>query len=187
MINKPFLQLDHNLEKEIKGCVREIPNFPKPGILFKDITPILSDAKLTNKVLMAMENHYRPMNLDQIVGIESRGFLFGILLASKLNIPFIPIRKKGKLPFSTLSQSYNLEYGEACLEIHLDAIQPGQRILVHDDLLATGGTIEAACKLIRRMEGEIVACSFIINLESLGGIQKLRNFTNNIDYLANYE
>jgi adenine phosphoribosyltransferase len=175
------------LEKEVKASIREISDFPKPGILFKDITPILSNPNLTQQVLEAMVHTYQPLNLDAIVGVESRGFLFGILLAQKLHIPFIPVRKKGKLPYQTISESYNLEYGQATLELHTDAILPGQRILVHDDLLATGGTIEATCKLIHRMGGNIEACSFIINLQALEGEKKLLKYTNTIDYFANYQ
>jgi len=175
------------LEKEVKDCIREIPDFPKPGILFKDITPVLSNPVLTGKVLEALHSYYAPMGLDAVVGIESRGFLFGMLLAHKLHIPFIPVRKKGKLPFETISESYSLEYGQATLELHTDAILPGQKILIHDDLLATGGTIEATCKLIQRMQGEIMACSFIVNLNGLGGLSRLSFYTKNVDYFANYQ
>lgn len=175
------------LENEVKACIREIPDFPKPGILFKDITPILGNPGLTNKVLMALYNRYSKMNLDALVGVESRGFLFGMLLAHKLNIPFIPVRKKGKLPFETISESYELEYGEATLELHTDSIHSGQKILIHDDLLATGGTLEATCKLIKRMGGIVEACCFIINLQALGGEKRLGSYTKNVDYFANYK
>jgi len=181
------IQDKFGLENEVKESIREIADFPKPGILFKDITPILSNPTLTHKVLEALYERYRNMNLDAVVGVESRGFLFGMLLAHKLGIPFIPVRKKGKLPFETISESYELEYGEATLELHIDSIHKGQRILIHDDLLATGGTIEATCKLITRMGGIIQSCCFIINLEALGGEKRLFNYTKNVDYFANYK
>ena len=153
------------IQDKLKLEIRDIVDFPKPGIVFKDITPLLKDAALCSEMVDAIIDQLQGIDIDAIAGIESRGFLFGFLLANRLGLPFIPIRKQGKLPFKTVSESYALEYGQATIEIHEDAFEKGSRILVHDDLLATGGTVVAASKLIERLGGEIVAYSFIIKLE----------------------
>ncbi len=175
------------IETSIKNSIRDIPDFPKPGIIFKDITPILKDQKLCTAIIDAFVAELKDLEFDAIAGIESRGFLFGLMLANRLNVPFIPIRKAGKLPFKTIQQSYDLEYGSAILEIHEDAFEPGTRVLIHDDLLATGGTVEATSLLIEKMKGVISGFSFLISLDFLGGEERLKNFSENFYTLANYK
>ena len=161
---------------EIKQHIRDIKDFPKPGIVFKDITPLLNNPKLSkrclNKLLELLENKA----IDKVVGIESRGFFYATLLAQQLEAGFIPVRKKGKLPFSTLAEEYALEYGTDTLEIHADAIKKGDRILIHDDILATGGTALAVCKLVEQLGGEIIQVSFLMQLDFLKGIEKLNGY-----------
>lgn len=169
---------------DFKPYIRDIADFPKTGVVFKDITPLLNNAEVLEA---AGENLYKKLEgkrVDKVVGVDSRGFIFGPLLASKLNAGFIPVRKKGKLPFNTLSESYNLEYGTGELQIHVDAIKKGEKIVIHDDVLATGGTAEAVCKLVERLGGEIVQCNFIIQLDFLKGADKLKGYT--IEALLNY-
>ncbi len=157
---------------DLKKYVRDIPNFPKKGIVFKDITPMLSNAKAfkscSEQLLDLVEGP-----IDKVVSIDARGFFFGGILAKELKAGFIPVRKKGKLPSETIKEGYSLEYGEDVLEIHKDAIKPGDRVLLHDDVLATGGTAKAACKLIERLGGKVVQCNFIIELQFLKGADKL--------------
>lgn len=174
------------IEQKIKNTVRDIPDFPKEGIMFKDITPILKDVNLCKEITLEFAKRLSELKPDLIVGIESRGFLFGMLIAQSLQIPFIPIRKKGKLPAECYSVEYDLEYGSACIEIHKDAITKGQRVVIHDDLLATGGTVLASSELIKKSGGEIIAYSFLVGLDFLGGDEKLRSFSPNIITLANY-
>lgn len=174
------------IEQRIKNAVRNVPNFPKEGIMFKDITPILQDVELCRAITKEFANRLVELKPDLIVGIESRGFLFGMLIANALNIPFIPIRKKGKLPSDCYAIEYDLEYGSACIEIHKDAIRKGQRVVIHDDLLATGGTVLASSALINMSGGELIAYSFIIGLDFLGAKEKLNSFSPNIITLANY-
>ena len=174
------------LAQKLDAAIRNVPDFPKPGILFKDITPILSDPALCRQIVETMYAHFADKGLEVIVGIESRGFLFGMLLAVKLNIPFVPIRKKGKLPAETISRSYALEYGEATIEIHADAFPKGARVLIHDDLLATGGTVVAASELVQQMNGEIAGYAFLINLDFLGGKGRLIPFSEDILTLIDY-
>lgn len=174
------------IEQKIKNVVRNVPDFPKEGIMFKDITPILQDVELCKEITIAFAERMKELKPDVIVGIESRGFLFGMLIAQQLNIPFVPIRKKGKLPAECYTVEYDLEYGSACIEIHKDAIKKGQRVIIHDDLLATGGTVLASSELIQKSEGELIAYSFIIGLEFLGASEKLKRFSPNIITLANY-
>lgn len=161
--------------KIVQDYIRDIQDFPKPGIVFKDITPLLASPEAVelclNKLLETIEG-----KVDKVVGIESRGFFFGMLLAQKLNAGFVPIRKPGKLPFTTISETYALEYGTDTLEIHTDAIQKGDRVLLHDDVLATGGTAGAACKLIEQLEGNIIQCNFIMELGFLNGKEKLKPY-----------
>lgn len=160
--------LDRELDL-IRSCVRDVPNFPKPGILFKDITPLLQNPNARLQVVTKMANYYQAEKIDVIAAIEARGFLFGILLAQELKIPFVPIRKAGKLPYARKTAAYSLEYGTASIEMHEDAFVPGSRVLIHDDVLATGGTAAAAGSLVQSLGGELVGFSFIIDLTFLGG------------------
>lgn len=153
----------------LKQAVRVIPDFPKPGVLFKDITPILSDGSVFRKAIDCFVEVNASLKVDKIIGIDARGFLFGAATAYALGVGFIPIRKKGKLPYQTKSASYALEYGEATVEIHTDAIAPGERVVLIDDLLATGGTAAAASRLITEMGGHLIETQFLIELEFLHG------------------
>lgn len=174
------------IEAKVKKAVRDVVDFPKPGIIFKDITPILKNPELCKEITVALAAQLKDVEIDIVVGIESRGFFFGLLLAQALGVPFVPIRKAGKLPYKTIRQSYALEYGEATLEVHEDAIEKGQRVLIHDDLLATGGTVVAAAQLIAQLEGVVAGCSFIIALDFLNGREKLSAFTPETFALASY-
>ncbi len=174
------------ISSRLKGAIRDVPDFPKPGIVFKDITPILLDPQLTRDIVDEMVRHVKPLNLDAIVGIESRGFWFGIMLANKLNIPFIPIRKKGKLPYKTVAYSYDLEYGSAEIEIHEDEIKEGWNVLIHDDLLATGGTACAAAELIKMQNGNVAGFSFVVDLTFLNGSETLKKYSQNIFNLVHF-
>jgi adenine phosphoribosyltransferase len=157
----------------LKKYIRDIQDFPKPGIVFKDITPLLSDPVARQEALDVLLSTVKDMKIDKVIGVESRGFFFGILLAEALNAGFIPVRKPKKLPYETISAVYELEYGTDTLEIHIDAIQKGDRVLIHDDVLATGGTAKAVCELIGRLGGEIVQCNFLMELSFLNGRDKL--------------
>ena len=157
----------------IESYIRDVPDFPKQGILFKDITPLLQDPKGLDLAVSGLAQLVDPKSFDVVVGIESRGFIFGTAVAHHLKKGFVPIRKPGKLPWKTASESYQLEYGNDRIEIHTDALRPGQGALVLDDLLATGGTMEAALKLVRRIGGRAVACAFVIELGFLGGRKRL--------------
>lgn len=169
---------------QIEQYIRNIADFPKPGIQFKDITPLLGNSEATEACLQKLIAMLDGQKIDKVVAIESRGFFFGILLAQRLNVGFIPIRKPGKLPYKTLKESYDLEYGTDSLEIHADAINKGDRVLMHDDVLATGGTAKAACNLIEALGGEVVQCNFLLELTFLKGIQKLQN--QNVKSLLKY-
>jgi adenine phosphoribosyltransferase len=175
-----------NTQEKLKATIRDVANFPKEGILFKDITPVLADAKLCSDLVDTLYDKYKDQKLDAIAGIESRGFFFGFLLANKLGIPFIPIRKAGKLPFTTVSIEYALEYGTAKIEMNIDAVSKGMRVLVHDDLLATGGTASAAAELITRQGGEIAGFGFVINLTFLKGSDNLVKYSDNIHSILEY-
>ncbi|MCW4467721.1 adenine phosphoribosyltransferase [Flavobacterium sp. MFBS3-15] len=153
--------------------VRDIQDFPKPGIIFKDITPLLANPKAVKECMALLINNLRDRNIDKVVGVESRGFFFATLLAYELGAGFVPVRKPKKLPFETISASYELEYGTDTLEIHTDAIKKGDRILIHDDVLATGGTAKAVCELVEKLGGEIVQCNFLMELSFLNGREKL--------------
>jgi len=161
---------------DIEKFIRTIEDFPKPGIQFKDITPLLGNKQASLDCLNSLLEMVGDQKIDKVVGIESRGFFFGMLLAQKLNAGFVPIRKPGKLPFTTLKEPYLLEYGMDALEIHEDAIEKGERILLHDDVLATGGTAKAACKLIEQLGGKIIQCNFLIELDFLEGNQKIKKY-----------
>lgn len=158
---------------DLRSVVREIPDFPKPGINFKDITPILANGQALREVIGRFASHFRPKAVDMVVGVESRGFLFGAPLAYELGCGFALVRKPGKLPCAVERVEYALEYGTDALEIHRDAVQPGQRVLMVDDLLATGGTIGAAMDLVSRLGGDIIGAAFVIELAFLGGRAKL--------------
>ncbi|MFK8297411.1 adenine phosphoribosyltransferase [Capnocytophaga cynodegmi] len=159
----------------LKNKIRDIQDFPKEGVVFKDITPILSDPDAMNKALDLFLKQLKDVKIDKVVGMESRGFFFGTLLAQQLNAGFVPVRKPGKLPFTTLAQTYDLEYGQDKLEIHSDSIKKGENVLIHDDVLATGGTAEAAVKLVEALGGNIIQLNFLIELTFLNGIKKLEN------------
>ena len=161
---------------KLNQFIRDIPDFPKPGIVFKDITPLLANPVAFSSAIDSFVHYYCDDNLDVILGIESRGFLFAAPLSDRLHKPLIPIRKKGKLPFETHSTSYALEYGEDSIEVHSDAIKPGQRALIVDDLLATGGTMAAATRLAERAGGEIAGIATLVELTGLRGRQRLRGY-----------
>lgn len=175
-----------NIVEEIKLNIRDVPNFPKEGIMFKDITPIMMNPVLSNKIVDHLFELYKDQNIDIVAGIESRGFLFGYPLAMRLGVPFVLIRKQGKLPYEKISHEYTLEYGSATIEMHTDAIAKNQRVLIHDDLLATGGSAEAAAKLIEQSEGIIAGFNFLVGLNFLNGKDKLQSFSHNIINLADY-
>lgn len=161
---------------KIENYIRDIQGFPKKGILFKDITPLLNDVKARQECLSLLVNSLNGQKIDKVVGAESRGFFFGMLLAQELNAGFVPVRKPKKLPFETISASYELEYGTDSLEMHTDAIKKGDRILIHDDVLATGGTAKAVCELVEKLGGEIVQCNFLMELTFLNGREKIKEF-----------
>jgi len=176
-------------QEKLKSTIRDVENFPREGILFKDITPVLADAKLCSKIVEEIHKnlYYGGVKkIDAIAGIESRGFFFGFLLANRLGVPFIPIRKAGKLPFTTVSIEYELEYGTAKIEMNSDAITKGMNVLIHDDLLATGGTAAAAAELITRQGGSIAGFSFIINLGFLKGSENLVKYNDKIQSILEY-
>ena len=156
--------------------IRHIDDFPKAGIGFKDITPLLNDFNARTECLNMLHNAVRELNIDKVVAIESRGFFFGMLLAQQLKVGFVPIRKKDKLPFTTFTASYDLEYGSDVLQMHTDAIQKGERILIHDDVLATGGTAKAACELVEEAGGIVVQCNFLMELDFLKGREKIEQY-----------
>lgn len=174
------------IASKIKAAVRDVHDFPKPGIVFKDITPILKNPGLCKEITEALAAQLSEVEIDVIAGIESRGFLFGPSLAQLLNVPFVPIRKAGKLPYKTISQSYDLEYGSATIECHEDALVQGQKVLIHDDLLATGGTVVAASKLIMQLGASVAAYSFIISLDFLNGRKRLTPYGDQVFSLAGY-
>ena len=166
-------EIDKDAPELIKSKIRDIPDFPREGILFKDITTVLRDHNAFKKAIDLLAEHYEKQQIDYIAGIEARGFIFGSALAYKMGKGFIPIRKPGKLPSKTESMSYDLEYGKDSLEIHTDAVEPGRKVLIVDDLLATGGTAEAAIKLVKKIGGVIVGIAFVVELEFLKGREKL--------------
>lgn len=161
------------LVEKIKSTIRDVEGYPKPGIIFKDITPVLADPLLVREVVSYMVSKYRGKNIDAVAAIEARGFILGSILAHELGCAFIPVRKAGKLPFHTRRRKYDLEYGTAEIEIHSDACKPGSRVLIHDDLLATGGTASAAGKLIKDLGAQVTGFCFLVNLGFLPGEQIL--------------
>ena len=162
--------------KRVEDYVRSIPDFPEPGIIFRDITSVLQDADGLQLAIDSMQACLKDTEVDVIAGTESRGFIFGVPIAYNLHKPFVPIRKKGKLPCETVSQSYDLEYGKAEIEIHKDAIKPGQKVVIIDDLIATGGTVEAAAKLVEQLGGVVVKIVFLMELAGLKGRERLKGY-----------
>ncbi|HVR83115.1 MAG TPA: adenine phosphoribosyltransferase [Planctomycetota bacterium] len=163
-----------DLANKVKALIRDVPNFPKKGIIFKDITPVLQDATTFSRIIAALEAYGRKRGTELVAGIESRGFLFGAAVAARLEVGLIPIRKKDKLPWKTVAQSYDLEYGKDTMEIHKDAVKKKQRVLVVDDVLATGGTLVGACKLVEKVGGVIAGTTCLLELTFLKGQRKLR-------------
>ena len=174
------------LQLELDKTIRTIPDFPKPGIQFKDISTVLENPNLAKKVIAEFVAQSRKLNLDAIVGVESRGFIFGMAIAVELGIPFVLVRKKGKLPAKTISYSYDLEYGSAEIEMHVDAIKPGWNVMVHDDLLATGGTASAASELILKQNANVAGYSFLVGLDFLNGKEVLSKYSKNIIELITF-
>jgi adenine phosphoribosyltransferase len=164
------------LDIDLRNHIRSVPDFPKKGIVFRDITTLLKDSEAFGRAIDVFFERYKDQRIDKIVSVESRGFIFGAALAQKLGVGFVPIRKPGKLPAETIREEYQLEYGKDAVEIHRDAITPGERILVHDDLLATGGTILAACRLVGKLGGNITGLCFLIELTFLHGRDRLEGY-----------
>lgn len=162
--------------KKLEEYVRSIPDFPEPGIIFRDITSVLQDADGLQLAIGSMQEKLKDTDFDVVVGTESRGFIFGVPIAYNLHKPFVPVRKKGKLPCETVSMEYDLEYGSAVIEMHKDSIKPGQKVVLVDDLIATGGTIEAAIKLVEQLGGEVVKVVFLMELAGLKGRDKLKGY-----------
>ena len=171
--------------KKVEDYIRSIPDFPEPGIIFRDVTSVLQDAEGLKLSIDEMTKLLDGVDFDVIAGAESRGFIFGMPIAYALGKPFVPVRKAGKLPCETVSQSYDLEYGQATIEIHKDAIKPGQKVVLVDDLIATGGTMEAAAKLVEKLGGEVVKMIFLIELAGLEGRKKLAKY--DVESVIRYE
>ena len=161
---------------DLRHFIRDIPDFPKPGILFRDITPLLADAQVLSCAIEQLAKPFEGKGIDVVAAVEARGFIFGSAVAKALGVGFVPIRKQGKLPYETHSVSYGLEYGEDVVEVHTDAVQSGNKVLMVDDLLATGGTMVAACELIEKLGGEIAGLTFLIELAALKGRDKLEQY-----------
>lgn len=174
------------IETKIKAAIRDVADFPKPGIVFKDITPIMLSPVLSSEIVDHLVSVYENKGIDKVAGIESRGFLFGFPLAMRLGVPFVMIRKAGKLPYDKISHAYDLEYGSATIELHTDAVLPGENVLIHDDLLATGGSAGAAAELILKSGGTVFGFNFMVSLEFLQGEEKLKQYSENIVNLASY-
>jgi adenine phosphoribosyltransferase len=164
------------MNQRLKDKIRTIPNFPIEGIIFRDITTLMQDGESFREACEILYLRYKNENLNKIVGIDARGFVFAAVLAYKLGIGIVPVRKKGKLPYKTISEKYDLEYGTAEVEIHEDSIKPGERVVIVDDLIATGGTIAAAAKLVEKLGGEIVECAFVVELPDLKGREMIKDY-----------
>jgi adenine phosphoribosyltransferase len=173
--------------KTVKDYIRTIPDFPHAGIMFRDVTTLFSDPRGFRIAVDQLLHPYTGTNIDRVAGLEARGFILGGAIAHQLSLGFVPIRKKGKLPGKTIAQSYTLEYGEATMEIHDDAFQPGEKVLLVDDLLATGGTAEAGIKLIERLGAQVVGCAFVIDLPELGGRKRLESLGMAVHTLCAFE
>ena len=171
----------------LKSLIRTIPDYPKPGIMFRDVTTLFADAQGFKATIAKLAEPYRTEPIDAVAGIEARGFILGGAVADRLGCGFIPVRKKGKLPHETVGQDYELEYGTDTIEVHKDAISKGQRILIVDDLIATGGTAEAAIKLVQKLEGQVVGAAFVIDLPEIGGRAKLEALGVSCHLLMDFE
>ncbi|MBV7409320.1 adenine phosphoribosyltransferase [Maritimibacter sp. DP1N21-5] len=176
-----------NRKKTVRDYIRTIVDFPHEGIMFRDVTTLFADARGFRMCIDQLLHPFAGEEIDKVAGLEARGFIIGGAIAHQLSLGFTPIRKKGKLPGATLSQAYQLEYGEAVMEIHNDAIQPGEKVLLVDDLLATGGTAAAGIKLIERLGGEVIGCAFIVDLPELGGRKKLEAMGMDVHVLCEFE
>lgn len=175
------------MKKTVKDYIRTIPDFPHPGILFRDVTTLFSDARGFRMAVDQLLHPYTGQRIDKVVGLEARGFILGGAIAHQLAVGFVPIRKKGKLPGATIEQAYKLEYGEAVMELHKDALQPGEKVLLVDDLLATGGTAEAGIRLIERLGAQVVGCAFVIDLPELGGRVRLEKLGMEVHALCAFD
>jgi adenine phosphoribosyltransferase len=175
------------MPKTVKDYIRTIVDFPHEGIMFRDVTTLFADPRGFRMCIDQLLHPYAGVRIDKVAALEARGFIMGGAIAHQLSVGFVPIRKKGKLPGATISEEYQLEYGEAVMELHSDAIKPGERVLLVDDLLATGGTAEAGIKLIERMGGDIVGCAFIIDLPDLGGRERLKNLGMDVHWLCEFD
>ncbi len=160
---------------DLKASIRSIPGWPIEGVIFRDLTTLMQNPKAYRYTCDVFFNRYKNMKIDKVIGIDARGFVFGAVLAYQLNVGFVPVRKKGKLPYKTVSAPYTLEYGENTVEMHADAIAKGEKVVIIDDLIATGGTIEAAVKLVKKLGGEILECGFIVELPELKGREKIKD------------
>ncbi|SEF56405.1 adenine phosphoribosyltransferase [Thalassococcus halodurans] len=175
------------MQKTVKDYIRTIADFPHEGIMFRDVTTLFGDPRGFRIAIDQLLHPYAGVRFDKVVGLEARGFILGGAIAHQLSVGFVPIRKKGKLPGAVISQSYQLEYGEAVVELHDDAIQPGEKVLIVDDLLATGGTAEAGIKLVERLGGEIIGCAFVVDLPDLGGRKRLEGLGMDVHALCAFE
>lgn len=175
------------MSKTVKDYIRTIPDFPHQGILFRDVTTLFADARGFRMAIDQLLNPYAGMRIDKVVGLEARGFILGGAIAHQLSVGFVPIRKAGKLPGAVIAQSYTLEYGEAVMEIHDDALQPGEKVLIVDDLLATGGTCEAGIRLCERLGAEVIGCAFVIDLPDLGGRGLLESLGMKVHVLCEFD
>lgn len=171
-----YHKTQEHISMDFSAYIRDIKDFPEPGVVFKDITPLLKDTKALEAAAKELYTMTKAYAIDKVVGVDSRGFIFAPMLATKLGAGFVPVRKVGKLPYKTAAQSYDLEYGTDTLEIHLDAIENGERVLVHDDVLATGGTAKAVCALVEKLGGVVVQCNFLVHLSFLKGEDKLNPY-----------
>jgi adenine phosphoribosyltransferase len=172
---------------DLASAIRTIPDYPKPGIMFRDVTTLMGDARAFRTTIDLMVQPFAGVRIDKVAGIEARGFIIGGAIAHQLSIGFVPIRKKGKLPFKTIQQSYELEYGTDVVEIHEDAVKPGENVLIVDDLIATGGTCEAGIKLIERAGGKVIGCSFIVDLPELGGRKRIEAMGQSVLTLIDFD
>ena len=172
---------------DLASAIRTIPDYPKPGIMFRDVTTLMGDARAFRTTIDLMVQPFAGVRIDKVAGIEARGFIIGGAIAHQLSIGFVPIRKKGKLPHRTIQQSYDLEYGTDVVEIHEDAVKPGENVLIVDDLIATGGTCEAGIKLIERVGAKVIGCSFIVDLPELGGRKRIEAMGKNVLTLIDFE